>query len=701
MISNTRGDIVKVVCTDLKLDGTIAISNIETYEHEITYSTTISFSPETTKVYLVQSTTGFKYQQSISKIVGTKIYFKTEPNNHELALFDQIELSLLSPQETLNIRQTVKRIEIQHVSNLVKYECGRVKLPVSNMLYPRIKLGFPKWGTIERNDISTGSKLLEPLFTPFYDSFHKVIKYNMKSKFKEGYSNVKSIFLGDNPEAIVRINEDESLTRLYEASSIETQPRRINLKPNTDKLTLSRFVLEENDEADIDYTPFENKLIYIKKVSGFEEENASVYIKGLDQHGERLEERVYILENFYTVSRKRFAKIFSIQSQYNCIVSNYVDCRFDHYLVKDIKTIAPIVDGDLFAFHPKVLKSTNIENNRPVVNLHNISKELSEVAYKFDIENISGKITSLYIDEHLRTIWTDGIKIYSSVIHHDLSKDIGNHPSNNNNEIVKVLDKNTSINDWVDAVIDTAVWPDKTPMIIQIKNDSSIKYYDQESETFVDNIVYFYPQKNERYIEISVKVENDSPYIFSVLSDDFNKRYVASSHSNMLHSIDTKGCTGTLLLTDGQVKLVSNFETAYTTMGSQESTKVKIVIEPLGVNSYNWQFNTLGQYFGTNGSTYREDLYRIISKFGENNLPVVFEVDRFNILREFSDGISTNTLEVSVNPLYNENETSKFNIYLIDNSGVKVKTIEFATNDSTITLEILFTEKDKEINYAN
>ena len=111
MISNTRGDIVKVVCTDLKSDGTIAISNIETYEHEITYSTTISFSPETTKVYLVQSTTGFKYQQSISKIVGTKIYFKTEPNNHELALFDQIELSFLSPQETLNIRQTVKRIE--------------------------------------------------------------------------------------------------------------------------------------------------------------------------------------------------------------------------------------------------------------------------------------------------------------------------------------------------------------------------------------------------------------------------------------------------------------------------------------------------------------------------------------------------------------------------------------------------------------
>ena len=64
------------------------------------------------------------------------------------------------------------------------------------MLYPRIKLGFPKWGTIERNDISTGSKLLEPLFTPFYDGFHKIIKYNMKSKFKENYSNVKS---SENP----------------------------------------------------------------------------------------------------------------------------------------------------------------------------------------------------------------------------------------------------------------------------------------------------------------------------------------------------------------------------------------------------------------------------------------------------------------------------------------------------------------------
>jgi hypothetical protein len=103
------------------------------------------------------------------------------------------------------------------------------------------------------------------------------------------------------------------------------------------------------------------------------------------------------------------------------------------------------------------------------------------------------------MDEHLRTIWTDGVKLYSSVVHHDLSKDIGNHPSNNNNEVVKVLDKNTSINDWVDAVIDTEIWPDKTPMIIQIKNGSSVKYYDQDSETFVDNIVFFYPQKNERY----------------------------------------------------------------------------------------------------------------------------------------------------------------------------------------------------------
>ena len=701
MTSNLRGDILKVVCTDLKLENTVAISDVELYEHELTYSTLEDFLPTSTKIYLVQSRTGFKYQQTITNIVGKKVYFKTEPNNHELAQFDQIELILLSPQGGINLRQTVSRVEIQHVSNLVKYECGRVKLPVSNMLYPRIKLGFPKWGTIERNDISTGSKLLEPLFTPFYDGFHKIIKYNMKSKFKENYSNVKSIFLGDTPEAIVRINDDKTLTRLYEASSIETQPRRINLEPNRKGQILSRAVLETDNSITLDYTPFENTLLYVKKLNGFEEENASVYIKGLDQYGERLEERIYILENFYTVSRRRFAKIISIESDYNCILSNYVDCRFDHYLVKDIKTAAPIVDADLFTFHPKVIKSTNMENNRPIINLHNLSKELSEVAYKFDIENTSGKITSLYMDEHLRTIWTDGVKLYSSVVHHDLSKDIGNHPSNNNNEVVKVLDKNTSINDWVDAVIDTETWPDKTPMIIQIKNGSSVKYYDQDSETFVDNIVFFYPQKNERYIELSVKVENDFPYIFSVLSEDFNKRYVASSHSNMLHSVDTKECTGTLLLLDGTIKVVSDFGPHATTTNEQASSKVKIIIEPLGIDSYSWQFNTLGQYFGTHGSTYREDLYKIISKFGENNLPVIFEVDRFNILREFSDGISVNFLELSVDPLYNDNQIYRFNIYLIDNKGVEVKPIEFTTNNSIINLEILFTEETKEINYAN
>ena len=80
---------------------------------------------------------------------------------------------------------------------------------------------------------------------------------------------------------------------------------------------------------------------------------------------------------------------------------------------------------------------------------------------------------------------------------------------------------------------------------------------------------------------------------------------------------------------------------------------------------------------------------------------MIFEVDRFNILREFSDGISVNFLELSVNPLYNDNKISRFNIYLIDNKGVKVKPIEFTTNNSIINLEILFTEETKEINYAN
>lgn len=700
-MNNLRGDIKKIICSDLNLDG-VAVSLNTDYLHTCAYTSSSATPPLKIRVLLVDSTTSHKYEQEVINFTSTSITFKTNPNSHELVKFDELELDLTYIASNLKLKTTTKMIAVKTVNTLLAYDTGCVKLPISNLLYPRIKLGFPKWGSIEKNDISNGSKLLEPLFTPFYDSYHKMIKYNIKSKFKKGYEKYLNIYFGDNPEIVLKENEEGLKEKLYESGSIETLPRKTKLKPNSGVETLSRIIIDPELDQEFDFSPFENKYIYTKRVNIEEADQGYVRIKGRDAYGEKIEETIEVTKEFFTVSRKKFFKIDSIISSDNILISNYIDCRFDHYYIKDIKTIAPIVDQDLFAFNPKVLKAKNNEFTKPVLHIHNMKKELSEIAYKFDIESNTNRITSLFIDEHLRAIWTDGEKLYSSVLHHDLSKDIGNHPSNNNNEVVKILDKNTCIGDWVDAVIDTDAWPSKTPMIIQIRNKDSVKYFDQETETFIDTIKYFYPQTNNRYIELSVKVENDSPYIFSVVSDNFTKRYLASSHTNMLRSIDSKDCLGTIIIIDEVPKIVSNFTLTTTSVGQQDSDKIRVIIEPQALNTYDWEFNIAGQYFGSNGSTCKEDLYKVISNTGNSNTPVIFEINRHKMINEFSDGEASCYLNINYNPLYNtEDRNHTFNLILSDCYGSVIKSITIPETNHSVTVPITIDRETKRIDHAS
>lgn len=700
-MNNYGVDIINFYCLDFNLSNKICVSSDLSYIHELTYETDTENSVTDAEVFLTLSGNSFKYSQEVLSTSGSKILFKTDPRTHELAIFDEVQLTLhLDNGTSIQTKKKINRVYIAHSSSILRYTTGEVNLPYSNMLYPRIKLGFPKWGSIEKNDISNGTKLLEPLLRPFYDSYHKIINFKINSKYKLPYTEYKSIFLGGAPTSVMRVNQDNLDTKVFEASSIQGIPKKVKLENNSKTYKLSRIIINGGTTEELDFVPFLNTTIYVKKLKWGDNQKHWLLIKGYDKYGDLLQDRIELLDDFYVSGIHKFSKIVEIDIDCSVILSNYLDCRFDHFLIKDINTAAPIVDSSLYAFFPKVLKTQNNSGTRDVLHIHNTAKELSEVAYKFDLEQL-GRITSLYIDEHLRVYWTDGSKIYSSVFNHDLSKDIGKHVSNNNNSIVTVSDVNTCIGDWADVVIDTEAWSKNTPMVIQVKNKDSILYYDQETESFIEDIKYFYPKENERFIELSVKVMNEQAYIFSVFSDTLKQKYVASTHSNLLKSIvKDVDCTGTLLLVNGTLQIGSTFSDPLI-KETNNTDRLYISVIPLGVNSFSWEYHVEGYSFNNVGGNLPEEYYEVKSGDGECNTPVTFEIDRSNLLKNFQVSSLTTALNISIDKLYNVNTTYQILVQIIDNNGTVSKTyVVDSTNESTKQIPITFTHDTKELKDA-
>lgn len=696
MDNNNYVEITKVICDDfLDIDKTVCVGEEVSYLHIITLVTNVT-DMTNVEVTLNIAKNSFKYSQEVLSSSPTSITFITEPRTHELALFDELEVSFETNGETVSGKIPVTRLEINRRNFPLEYTTGYLSLPYSNMLYPRIKLGFPRWGGIEKNDISNGTKLLEPLFKPFYDSYHKVINFKINSLYKKPYNDYQTVFLGSQPVSVTKLT-DTSQIKMYETSAIQAIPKVTEIIPTTDEIKLTKIIMSPESTNFYNYEDLTNKFIYIKKLKWVSGSINWVSIKGYDKHGDIIQERVELVDDFFVSSKTKFSVITDIQCDTNIIISNYLDCSYDHILVKDPRTAAPIVDKDMFAFFPKIVKAQNNEETRDVLHLYNISKEYSEVSYKFDIEQ-EGRLTSLYVDEHLRVYWTDGTKLYSGVLNHDLTKDVGRSASNNNNDVVIMNDTNTCIGDWADVSIDTDAWASNTPMVIQVKNNDSTLYYDQETEGFVEDIRYFYPKEEERFIEISVKVENDSAYIFTVFNDTLDKQYVASTHSNLIKTMKQGvECTDKLLLIDDKLVLGADLPTLVTDDNSV-SDRLTFSLIPQRINSFDWELRVGGYSLTKTDGTLPEEFYKVLSGDGECNTPVEFELDRYNLLKHFQVDSLTAYLIINVDTLYNPNSGNTFNILCNDNY-LKLEKAYTLTNN-TVTIPVRFTRNTKELQNA-
>lgn len=698
-MDNTVGSILNIKNTNLNVTNTdtIYISAFKRYDHLVTiFDNNIDSVYISSVAYLSNSSTGQKYTLNTSRVSSTSFSVITEPRTTEFAEIDELEIVVLYEDVEYRAKTYITPIYVSSDTKIIEFKTGSVFLNQSNMLYPRIKIGFPQWGTIEKNTISNGTKLLEPLFTPLYDSYFKVIDFNLHTKFKAPYTKFRSFETGHRPNNVFQ-HSGTFYRKMHECSSTQSLPKRISLNSNATSLTTARLFLLNNTDYDYDFTFLINTRIYCRKLNNSLVQDV-LTIKGLDLKGDRLEERVVVVEDFYTCAVHKFSKIFTITCNSNIVVSNYVNCIFNHFIVKDINTLPPIVDSELFAFFPQCVKFSNNEKTRDTLHIFNNTLYLTEPQYKFDLEH-TGRITSMYIDEFLRLYWTDSSnKLYTNCINHDLSKDIGKNPSNNNNNIVIVSDQNTAIGDWVDVSVMLTEWEENTPMVLQIKNEQETLYYDQETESFVAGIRYFYPPENLDILEVSAKILNDSPYVFTVFDDTLEKQYTASTQSQYLKSIqDPVAVTGTLSMINDKLSLTDNL--VNTISYNSVSDKILLTLTSKDLSRLDWELEFLGMKISKAFTSMPDSYYSIISN-GSNDNPLIIEIDRMGIIEDYDLDRIPMTLNFKYDTMYNRGILSNVEIQLVDKYGTRDKDLSIASSDDYLTIPMDFTRNTKDINYV-
>lgn len=525
------------------------------------------------------------------------------------------------------------------------------KIPIGNLLYKRIRMGFPKWSGVEKNDLSGALKLLEPLFSPLYAQFNKNVTLSDCQRL--GTKLQKDLVLQGHREDVsfVLLSKDSTTLPLFEGDS-SIFPKYYELAENTQRtINLSSILLERSSlTSSFNLEPFLDTVLYIR--STVQDDFGFVTIKGYSANSEPLQERVKVISHNYIQCIRKFSKITEISSTISIQLSNYVDCRSAHYICKNTVTYPPIVDSNLEFFDPIFKLAYNTKNT---LDVYSSSPTISSPVEQFSLES-NLTVNSIYLDEHLRAYWTDGANLRSGILSKDLTKATGIHPSTNSNTVISVSNTNTVIGESVTIVINTGEWDVGTGMIIQVKNKDTIVYYDHNTKAFSNVMSTYYPLVTDKFIEFELEVENSNPYIFTVRDPLFKSTNVAMTVAEELISILTTGTTSTLIVYDGSVMLndtPNDYLSTLVIKDDYKSDNIKVEISTLDIGEIkDWSLSWKGRSISSEGNSFTS-----ITRLHNSTTNISLIINRSEMMKDTADenivlDLSiTSDVEVIVNTL--------------------------------------------------
>lgn len=523
------------------------------------------------QLFLVNSKTGLKYELHSNYGVNNEIInisFVTNFQSNEDSFIDYLEIKITTENEVLYVRKDIEIKTIQKASQLFKYSVGDVSIIDSNLLQNRIKRGFAPWSSARLNDLSNTIKLLEPFHEVFNSSYFKLNEY-LKQSYIEDYErpyNYQRVFLTERPSSIHRIEEDIN-KELKETTCIQSSVSDLSLSPfdNSTEVNLLTLVLDKFYTSS--YIDELNNVLPTKLYLKLLTENldfSSCTLEGYDFQDNFISEIVTIRKDIYTITQKRFRQIVDIHLNDTIEISTYLDCRFHHTIIRNPSIYPPITDKNGLLFHPNIVRKSNNEQSNLLIEINNpLNNNRSE--YSFDFND--NTVNSFFVDDTLDIYWTSTEIEFTSLSYSklaiDLTKNNYNNVTTNANDFIEVSDKNCGIGDWVDINLNLEDWFTSTgegSCLFQCKNGSDIYYFDQESKALVSERVYVYKDlMEESNLQLSVRVENSNPYIFSIINIKTKEIISSMTHSNEIIKYSTFNIPeGSLMHYDGSLRITNN-----------------------------------------------------------------------------------------------------------------------------------------------
>lgn len=597
---------------------------------------------------------------------------------------DYISLKIYTNTNETYVRKKISVKKVREAFSTFKYKVGNVKLIDSNLLSPRVKLGFAKWSTVHKNDISNATKLLEPLHSTFSSAFTKTNEM-LKQTYDLEYTpyTFSRIFLNGYPLNIFRyagLGKEE----LKETDDIYSSIKKVELINNPEDYELKRVFFYPNTENNKDKLfSLKNILpstLYIKKINTNEKLFCRCVIKGFDIYENPITEIVTLRTDLYTQLQNKFARLVSIQYDSNTIeLANYIDLRFNHYIISRPYITPPIVDSNFLTFkpHPVIKSNQEITHNTLVLN-NGLSANGTE-QYRFAFKNPT-KITSLFVTEELDVLYTESSTLNYSKLRIDYTKEIFNDKTLNNNKFIEVSDTKTSIGDWVDVTVNISDWfayKGQKSLVIRVRNGNQVLYYSQEKSKLVDVKTHYYSGLDSvDVLEFAVNVENSNPYIFSILSSDDSETVSAMTNIDTIDPYYTETIDSSYLVHyNGDVITVneSPYDTALDTSNELSyEDKVSVVLQWSGYSTLNYKISFGSYYISSDDSNLNPDFYEVILPENSNNDIVVVLLDSdmlLNLLKSESLSFQLGASFDSGNGLVDGTETCKATIVAANNLG--------------------------------
>lgn len=612
-----------------------------------------NLNPNSFSAFLVNSKNGGKYSLTTKALTFDSVYtltFVIDGQSSEDTFIDYLEILIKTDLDTY-VRTPIKVIKVQQTVDTYRYEIGSVKLIDSNLLANRTKISFANWSTIAKNNLSNGLKMLEPLHSHFTSVYNRSNEY-LKQTYDLEYQpkDFSRIFLSGYPLNIIRfLGTDKE--ELKETDDIYSSINKVELLGNEEELSLTRLIFENGNrnlnELNILNTMLQTKL-YIKKVKSNSNQVIECVVYGLDKDFNPVSETLIVRQDLYTQLQNNYYKILNIDFGNNSIeISNYVDLRYNHYVISRPYITPPIIDRTYKVFKPTISVKSNQELTKNIVIIDNNISENGKEQYKLAIPDADG-LTSLYVNEELDVLYTKTNIETSSTLNYsklslDLTKQIFNNKTLNNNKYIYVSDINTPLEDWVDVTINTTDWftdNQTKALLLQVRNGDEILYYNQNSNTLSSDKTFIYSDlMSADSIELSVFVANDLPYIFTIFNETQTKSVSACTSIdsiNSYYSVDIQNSK--LIHFNGNPCLVTYSEEA-------EEFDINYDIEKEFVLLFSWEsFSTLdylikfqNNYYLNNFETNISDdifEYILFDNQSGGNIAIKFNIDKLKNMLE-------------------------------------------------------------------